>query len=217
MGNASTNQGSVSGTGGIQGAISSNYTDTLTAKTRPTITTYALHTSGAYLASGSAAGPTYYHVTKDQSLVFFAPATTGDYYVTMILDTNWSGGATIPSNVHVTIYIQGNISINGSTSTNTGSGTSNLASHLLIYGETPPLGTTRTFSMNGSPSIAALFYGPDYAISLSGNVDWFGSVTGKSYSIGGGGNGGMHFDEALAKSGGVQRFDIVNYVEDGRQ
>ena len=53
--------------------------------------------------------------------------------------------------------------------------------------------------MTGNPSIAAVFYGPDYDISLPGTADWYGSVTGKSYSVSGGGNGGMHFDESLKK------------------
>ena len=218
MGNASTNQGSVSGSGGIQGSVTNTYSQTLTAKTPPTVTIYASHTSGAYLASStSAANPTYYRITKDQSFTFSAQTTTSNYYVTMIMNSDWSGGATIPANVFVTIYIQGNISMKGNTATNTGSGSSNLASHLLIYGEAPPLGTPRTLSMNGNPGIAAMFYGPDYDISLSGNVDWYGAVTGKSYSIGGGGNGGMHFDEALAKIGGVRNFDIASYLEDARQ
>ena len=218
MGNASTNQGTVSGTTGIRGTVSADYTQTLVAKTRPAVTAYTLHTSGAYIAySTSPANPTYYRITKDESPVFTASGTTGNYYVTMIMDTDWSGGAKVPANVFVTIYIQGNINVKGNTGTNTGSGNSNLASHLLIYGEAPPAGTTRTFSMNGNPGIAAYFYGPDYAISLSGNVDWFGALVGKSYTIGGGGNGGMHFDEALAKIGGVDRFDIASYVEDVRQ
>ena len=221
MGNASTNQGSVSGTGNIQGTISNDYNQTLTAKIRPTVTSYALHTSGAYVAnSTSPSSPTYYYVNKNQSFTFSVPSgasPTSKYYATMIVDSNWNGGAVIPSNVFVTIYIQGNISINGGTDTNTGAGSSNLASHLLIYGEAPPVGTTRTFSMNGNPEIAAVFYGPNYNMSLSGNVDWYGSVTAKSYSIGGGGNGGMHYDQALAKIGGVRNFDIASYVEDVRQ
>jgi len=220
MGNASTNQGSMSGTSGVQGAVSNNGSQPVpVAKTPPTVSVYTPHTSGAYLAnSTSPSSPTYYHVTSNQSLTFSASGTTGKYYTTVIMDSDWGGGAFIPPNVYVTIYIQGNISIGGNTSTNTGSGSSNLASHLLIYGDAPsPTGTNRTFSMNGNPSIAAYFYGPDYAMSLSGNVDWYGAVTAKTYSIGGGGNGGMHFDEALSKIGGVQNFDIASYVEDARQ
>ena len=218
MGDASTNKGTVTGTNGIQGTISSDYSANLTARTPPTVSAYTMYTSGPYLAkSTSAANPTYYAISKDQSFTFSALSTTGTYYATLIMNSDWSGGAMIPSNVFVTIYIQGNISIKGNTTTNTGAGSSNLASHLLIFGDAPPTGTPRTLTMKGNPSIAAVFYGPDYDISLPGTADWYGSVTGKSYSVSGGGNGGMHFDESLKKVFGVQRFDIANFVEDARQ
>lgn len=72
---------------------------------------------------------------------------------------------------------------------------------------------------NGSHrrEFSAAFHGPSYRVSLKGNAEWYGSLTCYSYSISGGGNGGLLYDEALGSAGFIRKFEIASSYEDSRQ
>ena len=91
---------------------------------------------------------------------------------------------------------------------------SQVASHLIIYGlSTAP---NASYSASGNATQILAFYGPAYSIKFNGNVETYGAVVGKDFSIAGGGNGGLHFDESLLESGPVTGWEVAGYFEDAR-
>lgn len=80
-----------------------------------------------------------------------------------------------------------------------------------------PRARRQTLQALGAISIAAAFYGPMANISLDGMSTWIGSVAGYSFRVNGGGDGGLHYDEALATAGPPISFRISRYIEDVRQ
>jgi hypothetical protein len=85
---------------------------------------------------------------------------------------------------------------------------------LTVYG----VSTTAnpTYSASGNAVQTLSFYGPQYAASFNGGVTTYGSITSKSFSISGGGTGGVHYDESLGLSGPVGSWQVVSYFEDAR-
>ena len=225
-GNVSTSGGTIDNSGTISGQVTSDYKDTLTAQSRPTLTDgqYSGLTGGTCVAlagSTSPSSPTYFRFNNPTgnpgTLKFAAPSTSGSYYVTVVMDASlWNASVVIPSNVFVTVYLQGNLGGSGGGNINT----NNSPAHLLIYGETPPAGQTRTVNFSGNLAISAVFFGPDYDFGVHGTVDWYGAITANTYSVDGGGIGGMHFDESLLSTmvqGAVAGYACASYVEDNRQ
>jgi hypothetical protein len=122
-----------------------------------------------------------------------------------------TGTISVPSNVIVCIYVRGNIDFHNRPINQGG-----LAAQLQIYGEETN-GSTRTLSAFGQASICAAFYGPEYDVQLSDQVEWFGAVAAQSFQMLGGGTGGFHYDEALGTVGNPIGFRIARYVEDVRE
>jgi hypothetical protein len=100
---------------------------------------------------------------------------------------------------------------------NSDSGSGRRAGQLQIYGDYSGL-DTRTLRTNGSSIVCAAFYGPKYSVALSGDTDWSGSIVSRSFTASGGdGNGGVHYDEALAIIGPPVSYRIIRYAEDVRE
>ena len=239
MGNVSTNGGDNPNTSTLENISGANridpnrvddqFDDPLLPLPAPVPSSYQIkpnYSSGApFAASGSAATDIYYRVsTTDPALGSFAVSGTGR--VTIFIDGNWSLGngngafVTIPPGVNATIYVKGNVDF-GNGMVNTNSASSKKPGNLLIYGvpDPNPDGTlpARTLSSTGNPEIAAAFYGPSYRASFKGTAEWYGSIAAHSYAINGGGNGGFHYDEALASAGYIRKFLINSHYEDSRQ
>ncbi|HEY3901563.1 MAG TPA: hypothetical protein VGM54_23330 [Chthoniobacter sp.] len=159
--------------------------------------------------------PAQYLVTGNLNSFSVAPwAGQGTGAVTVMVNGDLdvpTGTISVPSNVIVCIYVRGNIDFHNRPINQGG-----LAAQLQIYGEETN-GSTRTLSAFGQASICAAFYGPEYDVQLSDQVEWFGAVAAQSFQMLGGGTGGFHYDEALGTVGNPIGFRIARYVEDVRE
>lgn len=126
-----------------------------------------------------------------------------------------SGTVSIPPNVTAQIYVRGNIDFHNN-AINLAPSSSKRAGQLQIYGEASD-GDRRTLRAFGDAAICAAFYGPQFDVMLSDNVQWYGAVAARSFEMVGGGRGGFHYDEALGTVGLPIGFRIVRYVEDVRE
>jgi len=89
--------------------------------------------------------------------------------------------------------------------------------HMKFFGISPTIsGTTQTIEIDSPGNVFATFYAPSADISLTGNVDVFSAIVGRSFS--GNGNAGFHYDKALnqVQIGVVTDYQIASYVEDVR-
>jgi len=89
--------------------------------------------------------------------------------------------------------------------------------HMKFFGISPTApGATQTIQIDSPGNIFATFYAPSADISLTGNVDVFSAIVGRSFS--GNGNAGFHYDKALnqVQIGVVTDYQIASYVEDVR-
>ncbi len=91
---------------------------------------------------------------------------------------------------------------------------SGTATQFTYYGLPTTAGTKATFA-GGATAFAGTIYAPNQDIVLtgpaSGNQDFIGAITANSVTVSG--HNSMHFDEALAKSGGSPRIVIDSYAE----
>jgi hypothetical protein len=173
---------------------------------------------GSPFVAGTAL-PTEYLVSKNLSAFSVAaPPKGAKGAVVIMVNGNLdipTGTITIPPSVTAVIFVRGNIDFHGQ-AINMSAESSRRAGQLQIYGENSN-GETRTLQAYGNASICAAFYGPDYDVTFQDNVEWVGAVAGHSFRMIGGGNGGFHYDEALAMVGAPISFRIARYVEDVRE
>jgi len=92
---------------------------------------------------------------------------------------------------------------------------SGMASRFAYYGLPTTAGTKATLTSSGAFAFAGTFYAPSQDIIMSGpdsgNLDFIGAITANSFTLDG--HRSVHFDEALAKSGGLPRLVIDSYSE----
>lgn len=212
----------VSGNTGMdQTRITSDYNDTIPIPTAPVWATWTYQGAapGVYV-TGTKAAPTRYAITGNLGTfaVTAPPAGTTGYIeiiVTGSLSTGNGGGAgiTIPPNVYASIWVNGDINF-GNGDINANGSSSQVASHLTVYG----VGTTGspTFSAQGNATEILSLNAPNYTANLSGTVDTTGAFIVKNFSINGGGNGGFHYDETLGRSGLIAGWDVASNFEDTR-
>jgi len=171
-----------------------------------------------YLA-GPETAPTKYIVTRNLGAFAVAAPPIGERGAVIIMvdgDFDVNGrDLHIPPNVTVQIYVRGNIDFRAN-AINSGEGSSRRAAQLQIYGEDSG-GEPRTLRAHGRASICAAFYGPHYNVRLMDEVEWCGAVAARSFEMLGGGQGGVHYDEALGLVGAPIGFRIARYVEDVRK
>jgi hypothetical protein len=173
-------------------------------------------TSTSFVA-GTESSPSKYLVSQNLG-AFSVQAPLGGARGLVIIMVNGNldvndGTIDIPPNVTVQIYVRGNVDFHKS-SINVGAG--QRASQLQIYGEDSQ-GDLRTLRAHGDAKICAAFYGPHYEVRLMDEVEWFGAIAARSFEMVGGGQGGLHYDEALAAVGAPISFRIARYVEDVRE
>lgn len=179
----------------------------------------AVLSSGSAFAPGTESEPAKYLIDGDLGGFSVAAAPEGTRGVAIImvngdLDVR-SGAISIPQNVTVVLYVRGNIDFNKRL-INAWSTSSRRPGQLQIYGEDSG-NQRRTLRAHGSALIYAAFYGPTYDVSLADNVTWHGAIGARSFEMIGGGDGGFHYDEALAVLGPPVSFRIARYVEDVRE
>lgn len=92
---------------------------------------------------------------------------------------------------------------------------SGMAAQFTYYGLPTTAGTKATFVTGGATAFAGTIYAPNQNIVVNGpgggNHDFIGAITANSVTMSG--HNYIHFDEALAKSGGSPRLVIDSYAE----
>jgi len=169
---------------------------------------------GLPFIAGPALAPTCYQVEGNlRSFRVVAPVAGAAGSIVILvngdLDVN-NGPITIAPGVNAQLFVRGNINFHDK-AINAGMP----ATQLQIYGEDSSPGTRRLIAAN-SATVSAAFFGPTYDVSLDGSVNWSGAIVAKSFTVPSGGDGGLHYDEALALMGPPISFRIVRYVEDVR-
>jgi hypothetical protein len=215
---ATSTHENVTGSGGMdQARIYDDFSDDLSAVPTPIWSSGVLpNPSGLtnFTTSTNRAAPARYVINGNVGgFAVLAPASGTGFIELMVNGKLGGGDITIPPSVSATIYVSGDVDF-GNSSINANSSSSQVASRLLVYGLSTA--STASYSASGSGKQILAFYGPAYAIHFSGNVDTYGAVIGKNFSVSGGGNGGLHFDEALLQTGPVTAWEVAGYFEDAR-
>lgn len=166
--------------------------------------------------AGAESDPPIYRVPGSLDRLRISAPADQSYAIVIMIDgdLDLAGPLIIPPKVTALLYVRGNITFRDNV--NSGPWNSNLASQLIIFGDNPVPGG-QTLSVPGTVSVVGAFYGPNANISLDGLSTWIGSVAGYSFRVNGGGDGGLHYDEALATAGPPISFRISRYIEDVRQ
>lgn len=171
---------------------------------------------GPYLA-GALDTPSFYHVAGNLGNFRVAPSSLLAKCMVVIMvdgDLTLTNPLIVPPNVAVILFVRGNILLQNNA--NTGPWNSGLPAQLIIIGESNPT-VTHTLQAVGDSDIAAAFYGPTYRVTMDGDVDWRGSITASDFQVTTGGDGGLHYDEALATVGPAISYRVARYVEDVRE
>ncbi|MGB8804784.1 MAG: hypothetical protein WCC93_07660 [Chthoniobacterales bacterium] len=204
-------------------------TDTVTAygtsESSPTGFVYSGISGGKTIKNGNASDPTFPYA-----------------YAKIVVNGDITGKITVEKGVTAEIWFTGSMRVKGDDLDNQnvdrGTQTANPGSvgippsipptladdpnpsrvgHMKFFGISPTVsGTTQTIEIDSPGNIFATFYAPSADISLTGNVDVFSAIVGRSFS--GNGNAGFHYDKALnqVQIGAVTDYQIASYVEDVR-
>jgi hypothetical protein len=227
-GNISTNGGTIKPNQYITGTIDNNVpftippfrmpTDLPPPQSAPTSVNDNLDHSITPPAAGTPQAPTYYLLSSlGPGRLIINPVGTAQTYVAIRVTGDLTARVTVKNNVHVKIFVNGNIDIKARDVDNE----SNLAANLQYYSISP-------LTANGDPDpsvtqfihiappgdFAATFYAPSADVVLNGNPDLIGAMVCKTFY--GNGNTSWHYDRALDTEGDAVDYRIVSYVEDIR-
>jgi hypothetical protein len=226
-GNISTNNGTIRPTKYISGTIDNSVPFTIPPFLMPTdlpppqaapTTVAGSDVNVTPPAAGTPQTPTYYLLSSlGPAHLTVYPAGGTQTYVAIHVTGDLTGRVTVKSNVHVKIFVNGNINVKARDIDNE----SNLAANLQNYSISP-------LDANGNPDpsvsqyihiappgdFAATFYAPSADVVLNGNPDLIGAMVCKTFY--GNGNTSWHYDRALDTEGDPVDYRIVSYVEDIR-
>jgi hypothetical protein len=216
-------------TTGVQGTISTPFNTTLPATSDPTWTPDTTYAGGQVPNSLTASGttkeaPTRIKVTDNLSIEHNlaisapTPAPNGtpvpsqDRYIEIWVTGNYTAtgqaAVTQASKVHVTWYVDGDISTAGGAYVNS----SNVASNLSFIA----IGSG-SITISGSGNLIGTFYGPERDVAFTGNASLFGAVVGDNLKLSSGAS--IHYDEALGtvdvfNSPTVSSYAYASWFED---
>jgi hypothetical protein len=227
-GNISTNGGTIRPTQYITGTIDNNVpftippfkmpTDMPPPQAAPTSVTGGADISVTPPAAGTPQAPTYYLLsTLGPGRLTINPVGGAQTYVAIHVTGDLTARVTVKNNVHVKIFVNGNIDIKARDVDNE----SDLAANLQYYSISPlkangdPDPSVTQFIHIAPPGdFAATFYAPSADVVLNGNPDLKGAIVCKTFY--GNGNTSWHYDRALDTEGDAVDYRIVSYVEDIR-
>ncbi len=210
-------------TGGVQGTVTTPFTEPPDPVPKPVWTTFnplpTVITSTMTLMGGTEAAPACYKVSSvdlpgSEVLTIIPHAAGQESYVEIWVtgDFNISGSGEIHSlpGVHVTYHVEGDIAITGSAFVNE----TNVAANNILNAVTPPIGTTRTVTLSGAGQFIGAINAPGFDFAINGSSDVFGALIGKTMSFGSSAN--IHYDEALMNftgSGSRLNYRVRSWVE----
>ena len=129
-------------------------------------------------------------------------------------DVNLTKPLIVPPAVTVALFVRGDVTFGDYV--NAGPYSSNRAAQFLIFCESNP-SLHHSLQAHGASTVCAAVYAPTCLVTLDGTVDWCGSVVAGGFGVTGGGDGGLHYDEALAPVGPTISYRIARYIEDVRE
>jgi hypothetical protein len=227
-GNISTNGGTIKPNHYITGTVDNNVPFTIPPFKMPTdlpppqasLTTVSDGADHSITppAAGTPQAPTFYVLSSlGPGRLIINPVGSAQTYVAVRVTGNLTARVTVKNNVHVKIFVDGNIDIKARDVDNE----SRLAANLQYYSISPlkangdPDPTVTQFIHIAPPGdFAATFYAPSADVVLNGNPDLIGAMVCKTFY--GNGNTSWHYDRALDTEGDAVDYRVVSYVEDIR-
>lgn len=218
-GNVSTNGGTIRPSQYITGTIDNNVPFTVPPykmpidfpAPQPSPTSVTSTVSITPPAAGTAAMPNYYLLSSLSGKLIINPVGSEQTYVAIHVTSDMTAHINVKPNVHVKIFVDGNMSVKGRDIDNE----SGLAANLQYYAISPPDPATPQYIHIDPPgNFAATFYAPSADVVLHGNPDLTGAIVCKTFY--GNGNTSWHYDRALDNEGDAVDYRIASYVEDIR-
>jgi len=227
-GNVSTNNGTIRPSPYITGTIDNSVaftippfkmpTDMPPPQTSPTSLTDGVAHSITPPVAGTPQTPTFYLLSNlGPGQIVINPVSGNQTYVAIRVTGDLTARVTVKNNVHLKIFVNGNIDIKARDVDNE----SKLAANLQYYSISPlkangdPDPSVTQFIHIAPPGdFAATFYAPSADVVLNGNPDLIGAIVCKTFY--GNGNTSWHYDRALDTEGDTVDYRVVSYVEDLR-
>ena len=207
--------------GNVTGGVTSPFSKPITAVTAPTWSSYnatpTIINNSATLTGGTQSSPALYKVSSltvagGKSLTL-APYAAGqqsymEIWVTGDFTTSGSGFIDQQAGVHVTYHIQGSLTVSGSSFNNEGG----IAANNTIDMMNPPTGVSQKVTVSGGGTFIGVIDAPGADFDISGSASFSGALIGNTMNISGGAS--VHYDQALANSGGGgSGYTFVSEVE----
>ncbi|MBV9658777.1 MAG: hypothetical protein JO295_11765 [Verrucomicrobia bacterium] len=222
-GNLNYGSTAVKNTTNVQGTVQAITPTTLPSPSNPgpgwsvTDSSVTIINGTKTLTGGTKAAPARYKVSSVNvpggTSLTIQPNAAGqqsyiEIWVTGDLTTSGSGYITQQSGVHVTYYIDGNVTVSGQSFQNQ----NNQASTCTIYCVPPASGTNKV-TVSGSGTFIGVINAPGSDFTISGSANFSGALIGNTMNISGGAS--VHFDEALKSSSpGGTAFSVASWYED---
>ena len=160
---------------------------------------------------GSALAPSVYVLSSHSSKITINAIGGAETFVALHVTGDITGKITVGPNVHLQVYLDGNMQVKAQDLVNN----TGLASNLQFYGISPSdPSTTQTIEISPPGNFAGTIYAPGADLRINGNPDITGSVVAKSFYANG--NVSWHYDRALNLEGNLVDFRVASYVEDIR-
>ena len=214
----------VKNTNNVQGAISAIAPQILAPISDPgpswtaTDTTVTAITNTMTLIGGTKTAPARYKVSSinlagGTTLTLDTSALGQQAYVEIWVTGNFttaiSGLIIQQPGVNVTYYVDGDITLAGSSFENL----TNAAASCVIYGVTPPTGSSaRSVTVSGAGIFIGVINAPSANFNISGLANFTGALIGNSMDISGGAS--IHFDEALNKNPTGSAYVVASWFDD---
>ena len=227
-GDASSNGGVIHDTANVQGNVYNNFTTDIAPVGKPVWSTFNVNpvaikdpSSTVTLQGGPVGSPQNFKLTElkishDSRRLILAPHETGaesyiNIWVTGKMSVLGNGYIEQQPGVHVQIFCEDDITIGGGGFVNQ----SNIAANLQVFGINPESGTPKVH-LSGGAGFTGVLNAPEFPLEISGNGTFVGAVIAKSVKFGG--NGGFHYDEALANfsANGGTKYQYASWIEDIR-
>jgi hypothetical protein len=222
-GNLAYSGSAVKNTNHVQGTISTPFNTTIPATSDPTWTSGSYTSLGGgnpgILTAGTKTNPVRVKVNGDLTVaggtvLTIAPNGGGtdsyiEVWVTGKLTTSGSGLITQLPNVHVTYWVDNDITVSGGSYLNQ----SGLAQNVVING----VGTGHNINDSGGGTFIGVIDAPGFDATISGGGAYGGALIANSLNISGG--AGLHYDEALNTNGtssAIGNYAFASWFEDTR-
>ena len=211
----------ITNTSNVQGTVSTPFSDPIDPVAVPTWTSFSATpnkiTTTMSLTGGTQSSPTRFKVSTltysgGETLTLAPHAVGAESYVEIWVTGDFKSSGTsqiiLKPGVHVTYYIEGDITATGTTFVNE----SNVAANNTLNVVTQPPGIKRSVTFTGGGDFIGAINAPGSDFTLSGNASFSGAMIGKTMSVKGGAS--IHYDEALARADGEGGgYQVMSWVE----